>query len=98
MAYTDKSPRTSCSALSQVNYLAFKECIQLSRAQSAAFSGDRFLGMFIPLLANSRSSPDTAAAISQVITGGVAGAVLTAIFGGSQPGEKLRFLSCEFFR
>jgi hypothetical protein len=43
--------------------------------------GGQLLGMIVPLLANTASSPDTAAAIGQVATGGAAGAVLTAILG-----------------
>jgi uncharacterized membrane protein YeaQ/YmgE (transglycosylase-associated protein family) len=43
--------------------------------------GGQVLGVFIPLLANTAESPTTAAAIGQVITGGVAGAVFTAILG-----------------
>jgi len=35
--------------------------------------------MFVPLLANTAASPDTAATIGQIATGGVVGAVLTAI-------------------
>jgi hypothetical protein len=39
------------------------------------------LGMLIPLLANSASTPDIGSIIGQVAGGGVAGAVLTAIVG-----------------
>jgi uncharacterized membrane protein YeaQ/YmgE (transglycosylase-associated protein family) len=46
--------------------------------------GGQILGMFVPLLANTASSPDIAATIGQVITGGVAGAVLTAIRGATK--------------
>jgi hypothetical protein len=42
--------------------------------------GGQALGMLIPLLANA-AEPSTSEAIGQVITGGVAGAVLTAILG-----------------
>jgi hypothetical protein len=48
----------------------------------SAVSADRY-GMFAPLLANTAASPDAAAAIGQVVTGGVAGAVLE-IFGTTQ--------------
>jgi hypothetical protein len=41
--------------------------------------GGQTLGLFIPLLSNAAESPSTAAAISQVITGGVVGAAFTAI-------------------
>jgi hypothetical protein len=43
--------------------------------------GGQTLGMFIPLLANIAASPDTVTTLAQVATGGVAGAVLTAILG-----------------
>ena len=43
--------------------------------------GGQVLGIFIPLLANTADSPSTVAAIGQVITGGVAGAVFTAVLG-----------------
>ena len=41
----------------------------------------QILGMLIPLLANSASTPDIGSIIGQVAGGGVAGAVLTAIVG-----------------
>jgi len=43
--------------------------------------GGQIIGMFVPLLANTAASPDTAATIGQVAIGGVAGAILTAILG-----------------
>src|SRR5262249_16540255 len=43
--------------------------------------GGQVLGMFMPLLAKTADSPTTAAAIGQVITGGVAGAIFTATLG-----------------
>jgi CDP-diglyceride synthetase len=48
--------------------------------------GGQILGMFVPLLANTAASPDTAATIGQIATGGVAGAVLTAILGTLKKG------------
>ena len=44
-------------------------------------AGGQILGMLIPLLANSASTPDIGSIIGQVAGGGVAGAVLTAIVG-----------------
>ena len=49
--------------------------------QIAGGAGGQILGMLIPLLANSASTPDIGAIIGQVAGGGVAGAVLTAIVG-----------------
>ena len=44
-------------------------------------AGRQLLGMLVPLLANSASTPDIGSIIGQVAGGGVAGAVLTAIVG-----------------
>src|ERR1700716_1572238 len=44
-------------------------------------AGEQILGMLIPLLANSASTPDIGSIVGQVAGGGVAGGVLTAIVG-----------------
>jgi CDP-diglyceride synthetase len=43
--------------------------------------GGQVLGLFIPLLENTAGSPSVSEAVGQVITGGLAGAVFTAILG-----------------